>query len=67
MLLGGSHVWNVRPIERNYLFLPYMAAHPQFSGAFTLLHDAKFYNFNPKDFNQPIRAGSVERVLRADG
>lgn len=63
---ASARNWTIRPLELGYLYLPYMAAFPEFSPASDVIDGCEFYNFSPKDFRPPV-SESKERVLRGDG
>jgi predicted ATPase len=49
------------------LYLPIMAAYPEFKPVFDFIASTYFYNFTPKEFRQPIPTNEAERALLPDG
>jgi predicted ATPase len=54
-------------VALTHLYLPIMAAYPEFKPVFDIIANTYFYNFTPKEFRQPIQSNEAERALLPDG
>jgi predicted ATPase len=54
-------------VAPTHLYLPIMAAYPEFKPVFDFIASTYFYNFAPKELRQPIPSNEAERALLPDG
>lgn len=68
-VLKGNRTRLTPPLDtkRLALFLPLMAAYPEFSGVFGLISNSHFYGFRARDFQRPAASDDANRVLLPDG